>query len=205
MEGVVIKTIIFDYGNVIGNNPSPFIFESIHYEFGVEYNTIKEVVAKLIPKSQIDLISENDFWNEVSRSLGICDSEKLKRVWMEAYIRNAKIDKEMISLIRELKNRGYKICLLSNIANIYRDSSLKKEIEKEIPTTFYSYNLKTRRPEKRIYELLIEKLGVEPKECVFIDDEEENLTVPEEIGMETILFKSSEDLRSELLKILNWM
>jgi len=198
----MIKVIIFDYGNVVGNNPNTFIFKGVSKEFGIDCNEIEHAYRKLIPRSQKDQISEKDFWIVMSLSLGIDDPYKIREVWTKEYIKNSKIDKKVVSFVRRLRNWGYNVCLLSNMANFYREISLSKEIEKEFSEVFYSYQLGARKQEDGIYKIIVDKLHVEPQECIFIDDEEEALRNPREIGIETILYQSLDKLESELKEML---
>jgi putative hydrolase of the HAD superfamily len=60
------------------------------------------------------------------------------------------------------------------------------------------------KPDKEIYELLVERLkenGVVSEETVFIDDKEENLVPARELGIETILFEDSEQMIRDLREI----
>jgi putative hydrolase of the HAD superfamily len=45
---------------------------------------------------------------------------------------------------------------------------------------------------------MLRRLGAEPRECVFIDDQEANLRYPARAGMEAVLFQSPGQLRREL-------
>jgi epoxide hydrolase-like predicted phosphatase len=55
-----------------------------------------------------------------------------------------------------------------------------------------------RKPEKGIYEITLIRLGVKPKEAIFIDDKRDNVNGAEKIGINTILFESPEQLKKEL-------
>ena len=48
--------------------------------------------------------------------------------------------------------------------------------------------MKCRKPDKRIYELALERTGKSPRECIFIDNKVENLVVAQELGIKPILF-----------------
>lgn len=57
------------------------------------------------------------------------------------------------------------------------------------------------KPDRRIYEMALERIGSPAEKCVFIDDQEEALKPTEELGMKTILFKSVDQLKDELKSI----
>ena len=54
------------------------------------------------------------------------------------------------------------------------------------------------KPDSRIFQALLERIGRSAGECVFIDDSEENITTARSLGFETIRFESPEQLRSAL-------
>ena len=66
-----------------------------------------------------------------------------------------------------------------------------------------SYNVRMKKPDPRIYQHTLEKLGIRPEEAVFIDDLEENVKGAEVVGIKGIVFKNSEQCRSDLDNILS--
>jgi 2-haloacid dehalogenase len=56
------------------------------------------------------------------------------------------------------------------------------------------------KPDPRIYAILLDRIGRPAAECLFIDDSEANVAVAEQLGFETILFKSPEQLAAELIR-----
>ena len=54
------------------------------------------------------------------------------------------------------------------------------------------------KPDPAIFELMIRKIGRPAGECVLIDDAAQNVAAAKELGFETVLFRSPEQLRAEL-------
>jgi HAD superfamily hydrolase (TIGR01509 family) len=65
-----------------------------------------------------------------------------------------------------------------------------------------SYELNSVKPEKEIYQNAIEKFGLNPIECVFIDDRPVNVNVAEKFGMKGIVHQSFICTEKKLAKIL---
>ena len=59
----------------------------------------------------------------------------------------------------------------------------------------YSYMENTRKPNKDIYELLINKYNLDKEECIFFDDKEINVESANEYGIKSYVFKSIEDIK----------
>lgn len=66
----------------------------------------------------------------------------------------------------------------------------------------YSYEDKVSKPDKKSYELVVERLGVKPEECVFIDDHLPNIKAAEEMGITGIQFLNARQLEENLKRIL---
>lgn len=65
----------------------------------------------------------------------------------------------------------------------------------------YSFDAAVCKPEKRAYELILDKLNVRAEDSLFIDDSAQNLASARELGIQTILFKSSKQLLDELRRM----
>ena len=79
---------------------------------------------------------------------------------------------------------------LSNIA-AYHIEAINREWSgflDQATGLFLSYQLGYRKPHPRIYEKVIEQLGVEPSSCFFIDDLPENIEAARDIGIQAELF-----------------
>ncbi|MBU2101096.1 MAG: HAD-IA family hydrolase [Candidatus Micrarchaeota archaeon] len=57
------------------------------------------------------------------------------------------------------------------------------------------------KPNPKIYKILLDKLGVQPKNCVFVDDKEENVDAARKLGIKGIVFTSHSTLVQELKKL----
>lgn len=65
-------------------------------------------------------------------------------------------------------------------------------------TILLSGDVKLIKPDPRIFEALLERIGRSASECLFIDDSEENISTARSLGFETIRFESPDQLRREL-------
>ena len=105
----------------------------------------------------------------------------------------------MSELVRELKEKGYRIFLLSNAAKDMPDYWEKipgSEYFDDICVSAFEGMIK---PQPEIYERAIAKFGVDPAECVFIDDVPANIEAACNAGMQGIVFHDDpEELRQKL-------
>ena len=105
----------------------------------------------------------------------------------------------MAQLVRELKEAGYGIYLLSNAS--YRQHEYWPRVpgSEYFDGTLISADVKLVKPCAEIYELLYSTFGLIPGECLFIDDSAPNIEGAERTGMPGIVFHGDADeLRSEM-------
>mgnify|MGYP005849157065 CR=1 FL=1 len=191
------NAIIFDYGKVIGNDPSEHIYNAISKEFKVELQKIKSEFLNFIIPLEIGEISDDFFWKKIAQNLNIGDHAKLRKIWLKEFSDHMRMDSKMITTIENLSKK-YKLCLLSNNAVFYQTKRISCQLEKLFPIQIFSFKVGMRKPEKEIYDLVLEKLKIQPNECLIIDDNEKCLIYPRELGMKTIHFQDFESFIKEL-------
>jgi putative hydrolase of the HAD superfamily len=105
-----------------------------------------------------------------------------------------------LDLVRDLRG-SYKLAILSNA-----DRSLRGRIEGDMGMQHLfddivcSAEVGMAKPEPAIYALAAERLGLEPRECVFVDDLDANVVAARQVGMQAVLFRvdRGDDLRAQL-------
>ena len=105
----------------------------------------------------------------------------------------------MAELVRELKEAGYGVYLLSNAS--YRQHEYWPRVpgSEYFDGTLISADVKLVKPCAEIYELLYSTFGLIPGECLFIDDSAPNIESAERTGMPGIVFHGDADeLRGEM-------
>lgn len=184
----MIKAIIFDCFGVLYPNACGNFFKRHRDLFGNDSTYLDEL------NHQIDLgqITRTEFFTKLEEETGMVANLIQKEIDEELMV-----NQELVQLIKKLKE-SYKIGILSNageeeITIIYHD-----QIENLFNTITVSYETQIVKPNKEIYLACIERLGVEPDECLFIDDNEVNIKAAQNLNMKTILYKDFEDFSHEL-------
>jgi putative hydrolase of the HAD superfamily len=107
-----------------------------------------------------------------------------------------------IQILRELKSNEYKIYLLSNyIKEAFDYVKDRNEFFTLVDGKVISCEIKSAKPEMKIYQSLIDKYNLNPDQCVFIDDIESNLNKARSLNIKTIYYSEDIDLREELRKL----
>jgi len=156
------------------------------------------------------ILSAEKIIDEIISSIhtNISDEQKkevliLRQNRMQTALMN--VDNQIINTIQNLKERGIKICLISNADVIdtmyWRESPLNELFDDAV----FSYEAKCLKPDSYIYDLAMQRMNVNPKECYFVGDGgSKELYGAKKVGMRTVfteyLEKKSEEKRKEILK-----
>lgn len=99
-----------------------------------------------------------------------------------------------------LKKQGISNCLLSNALPILADTAKIQNIisRKHI---FCSFDLGLLKPDLKIYETILQKLGCHAEEVIFVDDKEKNTKAAASLGIHAITF-NHQTIKNEINKIL---
>ena len=177
----MITTIVFDIGNVLAEFPWRRYLHSFHFTEETE-----ERIAKALFMS--------DIWREADRG-AMTDEEIFETCRKEI--------PDSVSWIKKLKEKGYRVYLLSNYAKTTFEEAIKCfEFLNYVDGRVISYEIKAIKPEKEMYEELIQKYNVNPKEAVFLDDLVENLEAAKKFGFATILVQDREKAKEKLNLLL---
>ena len=104
----------------------------------------------------------------------------------------------MNDLLRRLKAEGFKLYGLTNWCSKVHTTIRQFEIFKLLDGYVISSEEKVIKPEPDIYHRLFDRYGLNPSECIFTDDREENILGGRNVGMEGIVFVDARQYESEL-------
>lgn len=101
--------------------------------------------------------------------------------------------------IKTLKKQGYKLYLLTNITeDSYNYINDLININSIFDGGIYSYQEHIIKPDKRIYNLLIDKYNLKRSETIFFDDKDKNVISAINQGISSYVFKSIEDIKNNI-------
>jgi putative hydrolase of the HAD superfamily len=128
------------------------------------------------------------------------EMHRFKEIYFEALQPNP----EMIALMRELKAAGYRMAMLTN--NVQEWEPLWRSmlpVDEIFETVVDSGFVGCRKPESRIYELTLERVGEPAGACLFIDDVLVNIEGARKAGLNAVHFQDNEQAIAEIRSALN--
>jgi putative hydrolase of the HAD superfamily len=191
-----IVSIIFDWGGVLCDETALGLISYFSQALQVAPEPLVRAFRPFLPAFQKGEISEHDLWQ------GICAALKIERrynqsLWGEALRAIYVPHREMFDLASQLKAKGYTMGLLSNAEQAAMEFFYEQGYAM-FDVAVFSCAEGTRKPEQRIYEIALARLGVEPHEAIFIDDRPDFLAGAQRLGIHTILYKGHEQVIQEL-------
>lgn len=186
----MIKNIIFDIGNVILKFNRDYLLK--HFYNGKDYELLKEKTFYNWELLDEDGLTLEEYYENVENSL-----PKELSHYALSVLKNWEYfmhySEEIIDLIRELKQKGYKLFILSNMTRHFINNSYKFPILKEFDGIVFSAPIKMVKPNDDIYQYLLDKFNLVASECLFIDDTKTNLVAATRFGIQTFHYDSNTD------------
>ena len=105
--------------------------------------------------------------------------------------------------IRELKEKGYQVLFLSNYSEFVMEAG--PEVLDFLPLMdggVFSCYVGLAKPDPEIYQKICDIYKLDPAECVFIDDNRDNIQAAREFGLGTVHFKDYDQAKEDLEKVL---
>lgn len=198
-----IKNIVFDVGKVLVSYEPKQNLERLGYDEHTQEAIMNAMFA-------------NPLWNESDR--GVLTDEELIAKFVEnapeyeTQIREAykkignsiEILPHSVEWVKDLKAQGYHLYIISNYGDYtYQQTSHKMKFLPYMDGAIFSYQYKIIKPDRRIYETLLETYQLKAEECVFIDDSMQNVIAAREAGFYAIQFQNYEQAREELSELCN--
>ena len=176
--------------------------------FGVLYLDVKQSLLNTLPEKQArevsdifqqnnyGMLSRKEYVAAVAEITGMAPKEFEEFTAIEH-----RLNTVLVERIKELKQQ-YKIGLLSNIGRDWiNDFFTAHQIEELFDATVLSGEVGMTKPHPLIYEMMADRLGVDPEACVMIDDIEANCIGAQVAGMKSVHFVSNDQLHKDFIKL----
>lgn len=203
-----ILAVIFDFGSVLVKSERTSFYDAISKMAKIPVKKVKVVFKVISKKLSIGKIDEKEFWKKFELKIGKNLPENFKKdLFLKDYKRKwQKEIKESWEILRKLKSKGIRLAILSNTIEPHVKANeemgrLKRLRKIGVKVFVWSYEVGVKKPNPKIYKIVLKKLNLKAKSCVFVDDKLENVKIAKKLGMKGILFRSPEQLRKDLINL----
>jgi putative hydrolase of the HAD superfamily len=195
-----LRAVIFDYGLVLSCPPvpaarakmleiaglSPEIFDAHYWKYRLDYDR--------------GTLNGRTYWQNISRDAGLSLTPRQVETLVEQDVLLwATVDPVMLDWATRIQAAGFRTAILSNMG---------EELLAHMRENFgwldrfhhltWSCELRTVKPEARIYRHTLENLGVQSDEALFLDDKPENVEGARAVGIHALLFRNPQTLQRDL-------
>ncbi|NIP23384.1 MAG: HAD-IA family hydrolase [Phycisphaerae bacterium] len=194
-----IKSIIFDWGGVLIDDPNPGLMQYCATALRVGRETYIEAHSKFANGFQKGAVCEDEFWDNVCSELN-APKPNIPSLWAEAFEAAYVPRNGMFSMASSLQENGYRTAVLSN-TEVPAMQYFHQQQYDMFDVLVFSCAEGIQKPDRRIYELTLEKLGSQPRQSILIDDNPEYINGAKEVGINTVFFENIEQVNDELNRL----
>lgn len=187
------------------NKTSVIVFDCFGVLFADAFQALLAEHEHHLPKpiayyQRLDLLngdgalSDRDYYAELSADFGLPESE-LRQKFHDTHCRL----EGTVGIIKELRQKGYRIGLLSNIDRHFLDEFLSYQNTAELfDAILASSEAGANKPDRRIFEVMAQRLQAPFEEWFFTDDSQTNVDAAQSYGIASHLFTTPLRFRETL-------
>jgi putative hydrolase of the HAD superfamily len=193
----VIEVVVTDFGGVL-TTPIEASFWAFARQYDIPLETLRDALAARAAREganplhvlEVGGMTEVEFARGLADDLAALGHEGIPTDGFgAAYFGHLRPNMSMLAELRTWKARGLRLALCTNnVAEWEPHWRAMLPVDELFETVVDSGFVGVRKPDRRIYEIVLERLQVEPSACVFIDDLAENCAAATAIGMHAVHF-----------------
>jgi epoxide hydrolase-like predicted phosphatase len=213
-EQAPIRAMISDFGGVLTNRLIE-AFAAFQDESGISMEQLGRGMQRVAERDgeyplfrlERGEISEADFLDNLSWGLEpeLGHRPTLHR-FREIYFEALHPNEQMLDLMRELRDQGLRMAILTNNVREWEELWRSKlPLDEIFELIVDSGWVGMRKPQPEIYLLTIDRLGEElqPSDCLFVDDNQQNVEAARDLGITAVQFHSNEQAIPEIRAALD--
>ena len=196
---MTIELVVFDLDGILIKEHcwASKLFEKL---YGIPWQEFYEIIKKnkLLKRTKGQGSTFNLFHDLFEKYNIKIMEEKFWNIWLT----NFKVNQKVVDFALSLERQGKKIGILSDTF-VERAEYIRENFKwiKEFDYVLFSCDVGVTKDDSRLFEILIEKTGLKPKEILFIDDEKKNVQTAKKFGIHTVFYTDFDGFVDELRKL----
>lgn len=195
-----IRAICFDLDGVYFTSAGFKSFKQRIMDMGVSKEKVDYILhGEPMDRFERGEVGEELFWEEAVRYWKLPQTpQEIIQLLPLGYEINTEVDR----YVSYLRAQGYLTCICSNNFTT-RVKSLQDRFGflQKFDVHVFSYEVGVLKPNKAIFEVLIERLNCKPEEIVYSDDNEDKLAGAKELGIEGFVYEDFELFKRHLVSL----
>jgi len=181
----MIKTIIFDFGDVFINLDKPATFRELE-KLGI--TSFTEEMLDMNKLYETGKVSSSEFVSFYQQIFPNTNQKQLEAAWNAIILDFPEHRLQFIEALK--KTNQYQLILLSNTNELHIEKVIEnmgleryQRFKNSFDQFYLSHKIHLRKPEKNIYQYVLEVNSLQANECIFIDDTYENTETAKQLGI----------------------
>lgn len=202
----MIKGVVFDFGGVMTTSTMPKRVEALAAEKGIAWDAIVRGFAAHRLKFDSGTLSATGFyeqvWNDAGISVDAATTAAFVKADNESWLYR---NERTLEWIKSLKSRGFKIGILTNMPPSFAKDHFRSVFADFIALSdalVISGEEGIVKPDRRIYDLLRERIGLPAETLLFVDDVEKNVVGAREAGWQAVRFVTNDQVEADFERLI---
>jgi len=197
-----IRAVIWDMGGVLVRTENQAPREHLAQRYGITLKDLYGLVfdSEAAIQATVGQVPEEAVWQNVAATLHL-DANELA-AFMQEFWAGDNLDAGLYQFVKDL-HVNYKVGLLSNAwsgARLALDS--RYHMLGVFDVTIFSAEVGLVKPDPRIFQLVLGRLGVEASQAIFVDDFPANIEAARALGIHAVSFNNSLQARQDIMQII---
>lgn len=188
-----IKNIIFDISGVFLTLDEKPTLEYYAKKLKVPFEKINKVHEPLVSAYDTNNMKGDEFLKELFKGI----KKKVDKNYWKRKLSMKKPKPGMFEFLEKVKKKYPAYFVTNEGGNYWKSVDKKFKIHEKFNGGIASYEVGISKPDIKIFQALCKKFKLQPEECLFLDDKENNLGGAKKLGMKTLVFKDIEHLKKE--------
>ena len=200
MRATLVKAVLFDFDGVLTTDKTGSLTTTryLSERTGIELSRVQSAFRRFNAELTLGKTTHEQVWDSICRDLG----QKLSLDLLKEAFESTPLNERMLAIAKELRSR-YSVGIITDnkkdridlLKKVHKLSSLFDPIA-------VSAEIGIGKDSPKIFLEVLHRLGVNPHECIFIDNSRENLIAPSALGVKTIYFDDEQQDFNALLEAL---
>ena len=202
-----IEAVISDFGGVLTSALADS-FIGVLDSSGVSLEELGKAMAAVAARAgsnplfelETGRLSEAQFMGSLSDELSERRGSRVELAGFgERYFAHLQPNDRLIDYMRGLRERGYKLAICTNNVREWEARwRAMLPVDEIFDVVVDSAFVGSRKPEPRIYQITLERLGTAPEAALFVDDVEINCQGARDLGIQAVHFRTTDQAIEEI-------
>lgn len=183
-------TIITDWHGVIEIKTFARFVELIANETGAAADECRKKIKPIASAWTLGTLEPKVFWTQLRSLFALTDTQLQM---LKDYLLQIEFDESVVEFLEN--NRGtYQIALLSDCPQDKAEVIRRSKVFPLFRAARFSCDVQMGKESPQFFTDFLAELGVQPNECLYVDDSKEHVEMAAKLGMKTCHFNDIEDL-----------